>query len=153
RRGLAGVRGRAANGDGADGPPAALPRGPAASLPLLLPDVETSRRAGELVRPAGRGASRLHARPRRDRPEVRRPGPASDPGLRRPRRLGMGRDALRRRPGRLQEAHLRDALRSGELAICALRPVLRWHPPCGRSAWRRPRRLLTDALGPALGVT
>ena len=134
------VRRRARGGDAEDGAAAALSRGSAAALLLLLPDVEAARRAGELVRPAGERARGVHARPRRDRPQVRRQGGAGHPGLGRPRRLGVGRHALRRRSARLQEAHLRDALRRRELALRALRPVLRRHP-------LRALRRLGEALG------
>ena len=61
------LRRRAHRGDAEDRAAAPLPRVPARALPLLLSDVEASRRARELVRPAGDGALRLHARSRRDR--------------------------------------------------------------------------------------
>ena len=49
-----------------------------------------------------------------DRPPLRRPGPADHFRLDRPRRLGVGRRPLRQRPRRLQETHLRNALRRSQ---------------------------------------
>ena len=92
-RGL-GVRRRASGGDARGAPP---PRSSArrdARL-LLLPDVEAAGAGRQLVPAPLRGAPRADARPWQGRPRVPRPGVAARDGIDRPRRLRVGRDAVR----------------------------------------------------------
>ena len=75
-----------------------------------------SKRRGDvqqLVHAALRRPQGADVRARRERPEVRRPRAAGDHRLHRPRRLRVGRHALRRAPRRPQGGRLHDALRRG----------------------------------------
>ena len=70
------------------------------------------------------GAQGAHGRPRARRSHLRRPGAAADHRLDRARRLGVGRHAARRRPGRAEGDRERDALRRGVAALRRVRAVL-----------------------------
>ena len=125
RGGRRGAPGRVARPDGGlpGGPPAPAPARPRHDR--LLPDVQAPRRGRQLVRAELRGAQAPDGRPRAGGPPVRRPHPAADHRRDRPRRLGVGRDAARRRPRGDQGDRLRDALRRGQLALRRVRALLR----------------------------
>ena len=89
------------------------PQLPAEADDLLLPDVEAPRRddANWYALPFEE-RKRAHGRPRARRAHLRRARAAAHHRLHRARRLGVGRHAARRRPGRAEGDRLRDALRS-----------------------------------------
>ena len=124
-------------------PPPSAVAGEAAAR--LLPDVEAPRRRRELVRAPVRRAQGAHGRARTRRPHLRRPRPPADHRLDRARRLGVGRHAARRRPGR---ARRRSSTR------CASIRCPRATPSSVRSSPARApgrRRLLTRRLRGEVG--
>ena len=119
------------------------PQLPREALDLLLPDVEAARRRRQLVRAAVRGAQGADGGPRPGRPHVRGPGAAAHHRLDRARRLGVGRHAARRRPGRAEGDRLRDALRPGVGALRRVRSVLH-RPACSSPPTRCDARRAAD---------
>src|SRR5579862_3000252 len=104
---------------------APLSRHSAEPLRLLLPHGSQARGGQELVYAAHRRTRAPDERARSSRAPLRRRGSPDHHRLHRLRRLGVGRRPLLRRSARLQEAHLRNALRSRQRRLRAVRTVLR----------------------------
>ena len=125
------------------------PQLPLKRVDLLLPDVEAAReRRRQLVLAAVRRAQAAHGRPRPGRAHLRGAGAAAHHRLHRARRLGVGRHAARRRPGRAEGDRLRDALRPGVGRLRRVRAVR--HRPAAPSRPTRSQRvgLSTEADEP-----
>ena len=113
--------------------PAAPPRGHAGLL--LLPHVQAPVGRPQLVRPRLRGAQGPDdAATGTVGRTLPRPGPAAGDRFDRPRRLGVGGDAVRRPPRRPEGVRLRDALRR---SLGPLRRVRAPSTPAWWPTWKR----------------
>ncbi|CAA9354416.1 MAG: Hemoprotein HemQ, essential component of heme biosynthetic pathway in Gram-positive bacteria, partial [uncultured Gemmatimonadaceae bacterium] len=121
----------------AQAPVPAAPGRPA--LRLLLPDVEAARRGPELVRAHARRAQPPDAGARDDRAALRGASAAGDQRRDRVRRVGVGRDAVREGPARLQADRDGHAVRRGERAVRGVRGVLRGEGDRARGVGGPPR--------------
>jgi len=123
----------------------AHPRDSRGHVRLVLPDEQAPPAGAELVRPPGGGARRVDGGSRRGRQAVRRENQPGHRLQRRPRRLGVGRHAVRGRPHGRQGHRLRDALRRGVLEVRRVRRLLRRPPvPARRPPGVHGRRAGSD---------
>ena len=153
KTGSDGVRARLRRRDGGAekarlGPP--LDGGARAPARLLLPDEQAARRA---ARTGTRRPVEERARMMLEHGKIGRhyAGAVTQiiSGRHRLRRLGVGRRPLRRRPRRLQEADLRDALRRGLGLVRGVRAVLRRPAVLARPSCRSTSRARSRRSGPS----
>src|SRR5215469_3243502 len=93
---------------------------------MLLSDGPAARRGQELVLASDRRAAAADGRARYGRPALCGQGAADHHRLDRVRRLGVGGGFICRRATGVQEADLRDAVRSGQRGVYAVWAVLYW---------------------------